>query len=74
MNTGGLDRPCAEFTPGPRLLELCHINNVPVTLSSDAHRTNQIARHYDQALEFLKQTGYKEITGFSNRMPRVIRL
>jgi histidinol-phosphatase (PHP family) len=74
LNTGGLDRPCAEFTPGPRLLELCHINNVPVTLSSDAHRTNQIARHYDQALEFLKQTGYKEITGFSNRMPRVIRL
>ena len=74
LNTGGLDHPCAEFTPGPKLLELCYKYNIPVTLSSDAHRTAQIARHFEMALEVLAQTGYKEITGFNNRTRRIIRL
>ena len=74
LNTGGLDRPCAEFTPGTRLLELCYKHHIPVTLSSDAHGTVQIARHYEKAIELLRQTGYKEITGFNNRIRRIIRL
>jgi histidinol-phosphatase (PHP family) len=74
LNTGMLDRPCAEFAPGPRLLELCCKYNIPVTLSSDAHRKVQIARHYELALEVLAQAGYKEITGFNNRIRRIIRL
>jgi histidinol-phosphatase (PHP family) len=74
LNTGMLDRPCAEFAPGPRLLELCYKHHIPVTLSSDAHRKVQIARHYELALEILNQTGYKEITGFNNRIRKIIRL
>jgi len=74
LNTGMLDRPCAEFSPGPRLLEICFKHNIPITLCSDAHRKDQIARHYDLAIEVLGQTGYKEITGFNNRIRRIIRL
>ena len=74
LNTGMLDRPCAEFSPGPRLLEFCYKYNIPITLCSDAHRKDQIARHYDLAIEVLGQTGYKEITGFNNRIRRIIRL
>ncbi len=74
LNTGGMDRPCAEFTPGLKLLELCFANHVPVTLSSDAHRKSQIARHYESATTLLSQIGYTEIIGFNNRIRRNIRL
>jgi len=74
LNTGGMDRPCAEFTPGLKLLEMCYNHHVPVTLSSDAHRTEQIARHYESALSLLSHIGYTEIVGFNKRIRRIIRL
>jgi histidinol-phosphatase (PHP family) len=74
LNTGGVDRPCAEFTPGPKLLEMCYRHSVPVTLSSDAHKASQIARHFESAVEVLTQIGYSEIVGFQNRSRKMIRL
>lgn len=74
LNTGGMDRPCAEFTPGSKLLEMCYSHHVPVTLGSDAHRVEQIARHYERATSLLLHTGYTEIVGFNKRIRRIIRL
>ena len=74
LNTGGIDRPCAEYTPGPKLLEMCSQHNVQVTLGSDAHSLAQIARHFESAIEFLTQIGYNEIVGFKSRERRMIRL
>jgi histidinol-phosphatase (PHP family) len=74
LNTGGMDRPCAEFTPGPRLLEMCYQHHVPVTLASDAHKAEQIARHYESATALLSRVGYTEIVGFNKRIRRIIRL
>jgi histidinol-phosphatase (PHP family) len=74
LNTGGIDRPCSEYFPGPKLLEMCYRHNVPVTLSSDAHQATQIARHYEGAVDLLAQIGYQEIAGFKNRTRRMIRL
>lgn len=74
LNTGGMDRPCAEFTPGHKILEMCYKHHVPVTLSSDAHSDLQIARHFESATELLAQVGYTEIVGFKNRIRRIIRL
>ncbi len=67
LNTGGLDRPCTEFYPGSQWLELLRAYDIPVTLSSDAHHPDQIARHYQQAVTLLKKTGYHQITTFHNR-------
>lgn len=74
LNTGGMDRPCAEFTPSPRLLEMCYNHHVPVTLSSDSHRCEHIARHYENAVKLLTHIGYTEIVGFNKRIRRMIRL
>jgi len=74
MNTGGMDRPCNEFTPSPKLLDMCFRHQVPVTLSSDAHRPAQIGRYFESAIALLKQTGYNEIVGFKRRIRRVIQL
>lgn len=74
LNTGGIDRPCKEFTPGPKLLEMCFRHQVPVTLSSDAHEAAQIARHYGSAVDLLTHIGFQEIARFKNRNRKMIRL
>ena len=74
LNTGGLDRPCAEFTPSQKLLEMCFQHQVQVTLSSDAHRSEHIARHYKEAIDMLHQIGYTEIVGFHHRVRHMIRI
>ncbi len=38
LNTGGADRPCAEFTPSPEIIHRCAYFNIPLTISSDAHQ------------------------------------
>ena len=74
LNTGGMDRPCAEFTPSAKLLEMCYNHHVPVTLASDAHRVEHIARYYESAIALLSHIGYTEIVGFNKRIRRIIRL
>ncbi|HZL12176.1 MAG TPA: histidinol-phosphatase HisJ family protein [Prolixibacteraceae bacterium] len=74
LNTGGMDRPCSEFFPGEKLMELCYRHHVPITLSSDAHRSVQIARYYESAIAQLSQIGFTEMVGFHNRIRQVVRL
>ncbi len=74
LNTGGIDRPCAEFTPSPAIIEKCHHQNIPLTLSSDAHKANQIARHYSSAIELFRKIGVKEIAKFEKRNRKMVRI
>lgn len=67
INTGGLDKPCGEFYPGNDFLKQCYKYHVPVTLGSDAHSADEIARYFDQAVTLLKQIGYRQIAVFTNR-------
>ncbi len=74
LNTGGLDRPCAEFNPGPHWLEILQAQSIPVTITSDAHHPDQVARHYQSAIDMLKKTGYHEIVTFNRRKRGFIRI
>lgn len=74
LNTGGYDRPCAEFNPGPQWLEILHNYRIPVTLTSDAHHPDQIARHYQGAIDLLRKTGYHEIVTFNQRIRGSLRI
>lgn len=67
LNTSGLDRPCGEFFPNREILSMACKLGVPVTLGSDAHSPDQVARHFDSAISLLKQVGYTKITRFRNR-------
>ncbi|MCW0481652.1 histidinol-phosphatase HisJ family protein [Gaoshiqia sediminis] len=74
LNTGGLDRPCADFTPSPALVERCYQLHIPMTISSDAHQTSQIARHYETGIDLLRRVGFKELAAFDNRKQRMFRI
>lgn len=67
LNTGGLDRPCAEFNPGQPWIEILYANDIPVTITSDAHYSEQIARHFQEGIELLKKVGYHRIATFNSR-------
>lgn len=67
LNTSGYSQAAKEFYPGAALLKKCHDRNIPVTIGSDAHRPDQVARHYDKAIDLLLTTGYRHVSTFSRR-------
>lgn len=74
LNTSGLDRPCHEFYPSKKILEIASKYGIPVTLGSDAHQPDQVARHYEDAIQLLKEVGYTKIVRFRNRIRHDINL
>jgi histidinol-phosphatase (PHP family) len=65
VNTRGLYKKRAEtFFPSPEILEqICHLN-IPITLSSDAHKPEEMDGFYGQAMDLLKDIGFKELIYF----------
>jgi histidinol-phosphatase (PHP family) len=74
LNTGGHDRPCTDFFPCQVILKQCFLQDIPVTLSSDAHQASQIARHFESALSVLRKTGFRELATFNRRKRSFIRI
>ena len=64
LNTSGFNHAANEFYPDPDLLKKCFENNIRVTLGSDAHAPGQVARHFDEAMALLRETGYGAVTAF----------
>lgn len=67
LNTSGRNKPCKEFYPADKFLEFCFLNNVPVTLGSDAHRAIDVAQYFPEAILKLKAIGYTQVAIFENR-------
>ena len=66
-NTSGWDNPAEEAYPAPVLLARCREMGIDAVLSSDAHKPEQVGRHFRRAVETLKTAGYGRVTGFSGR-------
>jgi histidinol-phosphatase (PHP family) len=61
VNTGGLNRKkTTELYPSPFFLTLLKQRNVPVVITSDAHRAAHLDGCYPQALEALRAAGYED--------------
>jgi histidinol-phosphatase (PHP family) len=69
VSTAGLRKPVGELYPDAELLAACAAGGVPATLASDAHVAGDVGRHFDRALELLRETGYETITVFEGRRP-----
>jgi histidinol-phosphatase (PHP family) len=71
LSTAGLRKPVAEMYPAPAFLEMCVEAGVPVALSSDAHRPQDVGAGYDRALELLDSLGVRELCVFEGRSRRM---
>jgi histidinol-phosphatase (PHP family) len=71
VSTAGLRKRVREIYPAPVFLEMCLQAGAPVTLSSDAHRPEDVGADYDQALELLEGAGVSELCVFEHRERRL---
>ena len=74
LNTAGWDKTCGEAYPAPSLLRAAFRRNIPAVLSADAHRPEEIARHYDRGAALLRSVGYTHTPAWTARRPRSIPL
>lgn len=62
LNTGGMARKALDgIYPSDPLLSMLYRRGVPVTISSDAHRSADLTFAYDTALDAARRAGYREI-------------
>jgi histidinol-phosphatase (PHP family) len=71
VSTAGLRKPVEEIYPAPAFLEMCLEAGVPLALSSDAHRPEDVGAAYEQALELLGQMGVEQLSVFERRERRL---
>ncbi len=71
VSTAGLRKPAREIYPSEAFLKMCVDAGVPVALSSDAHRPQDVGADYDQALELLARAGVSELSVFDRRVRRL---
>src|SRR4051794_18140919 len=71
VSTAGLRKPAGEIYPARALLEMAVDAGIPLALSSDAHKPDQLAYGYEQAVELLTDCGVREICVFERRQRRL---
>jgi len=73
-SSAGLRKPVAELYPDPDWLARFRRAGVPATLSSDAHRPEDVARDYPTAVAALRGAGYETLTRFRAREPAQVAI
>lgn len=74
INTNGLNKPTKEIYPSFPIIELLFANNIPITLSSDAHHPEEVGRDLDIARELAIKAGYTKVPVFTKRKIEYIKI
>ena len=69
VNTAGWRKKAAEIYPSPELLARAQALGIPVVLGSDAHRPQEVAHRFADAVEILRATGYTQAVVFKAGKP-----
>lgn len=67
VSTAGWRKPVGEIYPAPEFLRGLVEAGVPLVLSSDAHRPEDVGALYPQALDMLRALGVKRLVTFTER-------
>lgn len=70
VNTGLYKPDIYEPYPSARILNMVADAGVPVLLSDDAHRAEQLGRHFDTATDLVRQCGIKNIMSAQGAIKR----
>jgi histidinol-phosphatase (PHP family) len=71
VSTAGLRKPVGEIYPAPELAEMCVDAGAVFSLSSDAHRPEEVGFEYGRAVAMLEDLGVHEIAVFERRERRM---
>ena len=68
VNTGTRYRyPIEEISPYPEFMKVAAKYELPIIISSDAHKPEDCGNHCDEAIDYVKSFGYKKMLRFENR-------
>jgi histidinol-phosphatase (PHP family) len=68
VNTRGLYKKRADsYFPSPEILEQVHHLKIPITLNSDAHHPEELDKYFPEAVEMMKEIGFKELIYFDGK-------
>lgn len=74
LNTSGLQKALPEMNPGLTQLALMRERGIPVVIGADAHHPGRVADRFEDALDALRQVGYKEVSFFLNRERQTVSI
>lgn len=75
INTSGIRYGLGNCHPNVDILKRYkELGGKIITLGSDAHKIEHLAKDFNVALEALKEIGFEEITFFHNRKPEFIKI
>jgi len=67
VSTAGLRKEVMEIYPSKVFLEEAFRRNIPVLISSDSHAPGEVGYEFSQALDLVKEVGYRSLTAFRQR-------
>lgn len=74
INVAGYRKPVGEAYPSQELLEEAYKLGIDITLSSDAHKPEQVGLHNNKVIAMAKEIGYQECAYFQKRQKRFLPL
>ncbi len=73
LNMSGLRKPTGEIYPSSNLLQEIKALDIPITLSSDAHKPEEVGKYKTDTLAFAKNHGYDKCAIFKDRDRELIK-
>jgi histidinol-phosphatase (PHP family) len=67
VSTAGLRKDCREMYPSREFLDMAFAAKIPIVISSDSHAPGEVGIHFDQALSFVREVGYRSSVRFRKR-------
>jgi histidinol-phosphatase (PHP family) len=67
INSAGFRKPINEQYPSKQLLQLCFEYDIPITLSSDAHKIEDIDNSLEYVHQLARNIGYNKMVIFKNK-------
>lgn len=75
INTSGIRYGLNSVHPNIEILKRYkELGGKIITIGSDAHRVEDLASHFDIAIDLLEQSGFEEIAVYYNRKPDFIKI
>lgn len=74
LSTAGLRKPCAEMYPSAEFLRLAREADIPIVISSDAHKPEEVATAFPDAIALALEAGYTHTARFEKRNRTLVPL
>jgi histidinol-phosphatase (PHP family) len=67
INTAGLRKPVREMYPAAWILETYRRHDLPLIISSDAHKPEEVGQDFGRAIRMALDAGYEDVVTFERR-------